>query len=317
MKKLICTLLALVMLLSMSVYAFAEEAADESLKKIQDKGELVMGLDSSFPPMGFTDEDGNIVGFDIDLAEGVAERLGVTLKLQPIDWSAKELELSSGAIDCIWNGMTITPDREEQMQISIPYIANAQVLCVKNDSEVQTLADMSGKTLALQAGSSAVDALNKAEDFKASLASVAEFDENMTALLDLDAGNVDAVLIDKIVAEYYIKTKEAGYRLLEEELAIEEYGIGFRKGDVALCDAVNQVLVDMYNDGSMSVILNEWFGNDDTIVAEAEGAKAADADSEASAEDETVEEVEDDAETEENAAAEEDAATEEGEAAAE
>ncbi len=313
MKKLLCTLLALVMLFSMSVCAFAEEAADESLKKIQDKGELVLGLDSSFPPMGFTDEDGNIVGFDIDLAKEVAKRLGVELKLQPIDWSAKELELSSGAIDCIWNGMTITPEREEQMQISIPYIANGQVLCVKSDSEVKTLADMSGKTLALQAGSSAVDALNKAEDFKETLADVAEFDENMTALLDLDAGNVDAVLIDKIVAEYYIKTKGADYRLLEEELAAEEYGIGFRKGDVALCEAVNQTLVDMYNDGSLSVILNDWFGNDNTIVAQAEGAKPIDAGAEA----EEGVEAEATEETADAPAEEEAVATEEAEAAAE
>jgi polar amino acid transport system substrate-binding protein len=268
MKKFLAMLTAVMMLCVLCVPAFAE-AADESLKKVQEKGELILGLDENFPPMGFKDADGNIVGFDIDVAAAVCEKLGVTLKCQPIDWSAKELELSSGAVDCLWNGMTITEDRKAAMEMSTPYCANAQVVCVKADSEIKTLADLSGKVVGLQAGSSAVEALNKAEELKASLAEAAEFDDYMVALMDLDAGNVDAVLIDEVVANYYITAKQADYRLLEEKLADEEYGIGFRKGDVALRDAVNEALIALYQDGSLNPILEKWFGNTETILATA------------------------------------------------
>lgn len=268
MKKFLAMLTAVMMLCVLCVPAFAE-AADESLKKVQEKGELILGLDENFPPMGFKDADGNIVGFDIDVAAAVCEKLGVTLKCQPIDWSAKELELSSGAVDCLWNGMTITEDRKAAMEMSAPYCANAQVVCVKADSEIKTLADLSGKVVGLQAGSSAVEALNKAEELKASLAEAAEFDDYMVALMDLDAGNVDAVLIDEVVANYYITAKQADYRLLEEKLADEEYGIGFRKGDVALRDAVNEALTALYQDGSLNPILEKWFGNTETILSKA------------------------------------------------
>lgn len=273
MKKFLAMLTAVMMLCVLCVPAFAE-AADESLKKVQEKGELILGLDENFPPMGFKDADGNIVGFDIDVAAAVCEKLGVALKCQPIDWSAKELELSSGAVDCLWNGMTITEDRKAAMEMSTPYCANAQVVCVKADSEIKTLADLSGKVVGLQAGSSAVEALNKAEELKASLAEAAEFDDYMVALMDLDVGNVDAVLIDEVVANYYITAKQADYRLLEEKLADEEYGIGFRKGDVALRDAVNEALIGLYQDGSLNPILEKWFGNTETILATAGEAKS-------------------------------------------
>ncbi|MEG0767583.1 MAG: transporter substrate-binding domain-containing protein, partial [Clostridia bacterium] len=184
MKRFFALFLSL-LLVSACMPALAEDA---SLQKVLDKGEFVLGLDESFPPLGFRDEDGNIVGFDVDLAQAVCEVLGVTLKLQPIDWSAKELELNGGNIDCIWNGFTMTPERTEAFSFSVPYLANAQVLVVKADSPYQAQTDLAGKVLGLQAGSSAADALSAAEAFKASLGEIAEFDENMTALMDLENG---------------------------------------------------------------------------------------------------------------------------------
>lgn len=182
---------------------------DNSLQYILDKGELVLGLDDSFPPMGFSDsKTGEIVGFDIDLAEEVCKRLGVKLKKQPISWEAKEIELSSKNIDVIWNGMSVTPERVENMFLSKPYVANAQVIIVPEDSDIKTRADLAGKKVGLQKGSSALEAVEAdTETYNAIIngGEIIEFDENLTAYLDLKAGRIDAFVVDKVVGEYIIK----------------------------------------------------------------------------------------------------------------
>ena len=241
-------------------------AQDLSWDKVKEKGELVLGLDDSFPPMGFRDEDNNIVGYDIDLAQEVASRLGVKLKLQPINWDTKEQELNTGNIDCIWNGLTITEDRKKNILFSDPYMNNQQVLVVLADSKVNNLADLKGKTLALQAASSAADALNSKGDFKATLKDVIELKDNNMCLLDLKTGNVDAVAMDEIVARYYIQMKSEKYRVLEEGLTGEEYGIGFRTADVQLMTKVNDTLKEMAKDGKITEISNKWFGRDISII---------------------------------------------------
>ena len=182
---------------------------DDSLQYILDKGELVLGLDDSFPPMGYSDsKTGEIVGFDIDLAEEVCKRLGVKLKKQPISWDAKEIELSSKNIDVIWNGMTVTDERIENMYLSKPYIANAQVIIVAEDSPIKTKADLAGKKVGLQKGSSALEAVEAdTETYNAIMngGEIVQFDENLTAYLDLKAGRIDAFVVDKVVGEYIIK----------------------------------------------------------------------------------------------------------------
>lgn len=182
---------------------------DDSLQYILDKGELVLGLDDSFPPMGYSDsKTGEIVGFDIDLAEEVCKRLGVKLKKQPISWDAKEIELSSKNIDVIWNGMSVTDERIENMYLSKPYIANAQVIIVAEDSPVKTKADLAGKKVGLQKGSSALEAVEAdTETYNAIMngGEIVQFDENLTAYLDLKAGRIDAFVVDKVVGEYIIK----------------------------------------------------------------------------------------------------------------
>ena len=182
---------------------------DDSLQYILDKGELVLGLDDSFPPMGYSDsKTGEIVGFDIDLAEEVCKRLGVKLKKQPISWDAKEIELSSKNIDVIWNGMTVTDERIENMYLSKPYIANAQVIIVAEDSPIKTKADLAGKKGGLQKGSSALEAVEAdTETYNAIMngGEIVQFDENLTAYLDLKAGRIDAFVVDKVVGEYIIK----------------------------------------------------------------------------------------------------------------
>ena len=241
-------------------------AADGSLQAVKTKGKLVLGLDDSFPPMGFRNDDNQIVGYDIDLAREVAKRLGVQLVPQPIDWNAKEQELNTGKIDCIWNGFTITDERKQAMAFTKPYLRNAQVVVVKKGSAYGTLASLKGKKVGLQAGSSAAGALEAAKDFRASLKEVVEFKDNLTALMDLEARGVDAVVMDLIVAEDNIKRSGKAYAILKESLAPEVFGVGFRKGDLALRDAVQGALEGMRKDGTLAKVTTRWFGQDISVV---------------------------------------------------
>ena len=181
-----------------------EDIGDDSLQKILDKGYMVLGLDENFPPMGYRNESGTIVGFDIDLATEVAERLGVELQIQPIDWNAKEMELNDGKIDMIWNGMSLTPARIEAMNMSKPYIANRQIIIVNEKSGIKTKEDLAGKLVAAQSCSSAVDAMQADAETFASFEDLVQFDNNNAAYLDLKAGRVDAFVVDEVVGKYMI-----------------------------------------------------------------------------------------------------------------
>jgi len=259
-------LMAAPMLFSAGAKEQTGESDDQSLQKILDRGVFVLGLDDSFPPMGFRDENNEIVGFDIDLAREVTRRMGVQLKLQPIDWNAKEQELNTGNIDCIWNGFTITDERRKQINFSDPYVDNAQVAVVRTDSPIKSLADLAGKSVGIQAGSSAADAVHGDEAFAGSLKEIVEVKDNLTALMDLEIGGVDAVVLDLFVANDNIKRSGKDFRILSEGLATEEYGVGFRKNDQALRDKVQEILNEMAGDGTMAKISTEWFGADITVV---------------------------------------------------
>jgi polar amino acid transport system substrate-binding protein len=241
-------------------------AADASLTTVKSKGKLVLGLDDSFPPMGFRNDDNQIVGYDIDVAREVAKRLGVQLVPQPIDWNAKEQELNTGKIDCIWNGFTITDERQKVMAFTKPYLKNAQVVVVKKGSGYSTLASLKGKKVGLQAGSSAAGALEAAKDFRASLKQVVEFKDNLTALMDLEARGVDAVVMDLILANDNIKLSGKPYEILKETLAPEVFGVGFRKNDLAVRDAVQGALEAMAKDGTLATVTSKWFGSDISVV---------------------------------------------------
>jgi polar amino acid transport system substrate-binding protein len=267
MKKAILSLLIVTLTLSV-IFAGGKKdsSVDNSLLDVQEKGVFVLGLDDSFPPLGFRDESNNIVGYDIDLATEACNRLGLKLTCQPIDWAAKEQELNTGKIDCIWNGFTMTPEREEALCFSKPYLDNAQVVIVKTASGYKTLADLAGKKVGLQAGSSAADALESSAEFKKSLKSVVEFKDNLTAFMDLEIGGVDAVIMDMVVGNYSIKTTGKPFTVLSENLSTEKYGIGFRKGDVALRDAFQKVLDEMAADGTVAKISNKWFDKDISVI---------------------------------------------------
>lgn len=182
---------------------------DDSWTKIQEKGYFIVGLDASYPPMGFLDENNEIAGFDIDLAKEVATLLGVEVRFQPIDWDAKELELSSGNIDCIWNGMTITDERIENMYFTKAYLANEQIIVVKDGGGITDKASLAGKTVGTQAGSSSVDALEAAPEVADTFKELVTYADFVSALEDLRIGRIDAVVIDSVVG-YYILAQQAG-----------------------------------------------------------------------------------------------------------
>lgn len=244
--------------------AAVTEAAgeDNSLQKVLDSGEFILGLDATFKPMGYTDENDEIVGFDIDCAEEVCSRLGVKLVKQPIDWDTKEQDLDSGKIDCIWNGMSINASRQEVMNLSEPYMKNEMVFVVTADSTIASQADLDGKTVAVQSGSTAQEilegaGLNITENALAT---------NVECLQQLELNLVDAVFMDSVVANYEIKESGKNYVLLSDGLEEEEYAIGFRKNDQALRDKVQQTLSEMKADGKLGEISEKWFGSDITTV---------------------------------------------------
>ncbi|GMO52648.1 MAG: amino acid ABC transporter substrate-binding protein [Termitinemataceae bacterium] len=236
---------------------------DASLQKVLDAGRFVLGLDDSFPPMGFHEEGTNeIAGYDIDLAREMAQRMGGTLVTQPIEWDSKEQELNTGKIDCIWNGFSITEERKKAVLYTPPYLRNAQVVVVKENSPVTTLADLAGKKVSTQMGSSSIDALDEAPDFKASLKQIIEAKNFLTAFMDLDAGGVDAVVADLVVADYIIGVTNKPLRKLTETLGEEEFGIAFRLKDAALQAKVWAILNEMAADGTIAQISEKWFRED-------------------------------------------------------
>ena len=242
----------------------SQVAEDNSLQKIKDSGKFILGLDATFKPMGYTDENDQIVGFDIDVAEEVCKRMGVELVKQPINWETKETDLEVGKCDCIWNGMSVSPERAEKMNLSDPYMKNAMVFVVKSDSLVTSMDDLKTAKIAVQNGSTAQDILEKSE-IKDTI-TVSAIATNVEALQQLEMGLCDAVFLDKIVADYEIKTSGKALKVLPEGLEEEEYAIGFRKNDQKLRDEVQKILVEMKKDGKLAEISTKWFGSDITTV---------------------------------------------------
>lgn len=228
-------------------------------------GTLIVGFDQDFPPMGFVGDNGEYTGFDLDLAKEVASRLGLEYKAQPIAWDSKDMELESGNIDCIWNGFTIT-GREDDYTWTTPYMANKQVFVVANDSDIKSQADLAGKVVEVQADSSAEAALKENQDLANTFGQLLTTPDYNTAFMDLEQGAVDAVAMDVIVAGYQIKQRNADFKILDDSLSEEEYGVGFKKGNAELRDKVQGALEEMAADGTLAKISDEWFGEDVTTI---------------------------------------------------
>ena len=227
---------------------------------------FTVGFDAEFPPYGYRDDNGEYVGFDLDLAAEVCKRQGWELVKQPIDWDAKDMELSSGAIDCIWNGFTMN-GREDAYTWTEPYVDNSQVFVVAAASGVQNKEELAGKVVAVQKDSSALAALNDEENadniaLRDSFAQLIEYADYNTAFMDLEQGAVDAVAIDIGVAQYQIAQREAGKFVMlqgeDNKLAVEQYAVGFLKGNDELRDTVQKTLDEMAADGTVTQIAEKW-----------------------------------------------------------
>ncbi|WP_204792694.1 transporter substrate-binding domain-containing protein [Olsenella profusa] len=225
-----------------------------------DTGTLIVGFDSAYPPYGYVGDDGEYTGFDLDLATEVANRNGWGVQLEPVDWDAKDTLLNSGAINCIWNGFTVE-GREDDYTFSEPYMLNAQVVVVKADSDITSLADLAGKNVITQVDSAALDVL---EGDKADLAATfaggapQTIGDYNTAFMQLESGAVDAVACDLSIAAYQLAANPDAYVQLDEQLSTEHYAVGFKKGDDATAERVTETLRTMDADGFVEELCGKY-----------------------------------------------------------
>ena len=250
--------IALIMALALSVTTVFAGCGAKDDQKQRESGSgtqktFTVGFDQDFPPMGFVGDDGEYTGFDLDLAKEVADRLDMKFVPKPISWDAKDMELSSGGIDCIWNGFTMT-GREDKYTWSEPYLNNEQVFVVKKDSGIKTQADLAGKVVDVQTDSSAQKALEQQEKLQKSFKELKIVADYNTAFMDLESGAVDAIAMDIVVAKYQIEQRKADFVLLDDALASEEYAVGFLKGNDELRDKVQKTLEEMAEDGTIKKI---------------------------------------------------------------
>ena len=244
-----------------------ESKADETTTAVaENKATFTVGFDQDFPPMGFVGDDGEFTGFDLELAAEVAKRMGKEIKYQPIAWDAKDMELTSGNIDCIWNGFSIQ-GREDKYTWSKPYMKNDQVFVVKSDSSIDSIEDLAGKTVEVQTDSSAEAALKENTELANTFGKLQTVADYNTGFMDLEMGGVDAIAMDSVVANYQITKRGGnGFTVLDTPLSSEEYGIGFKLGNEALRDEVQKALDEMKADGTMKTISEKWFGKDVTTL---------------------------------------------------
>ena len=256
-------------ILTLSIFCVG--CSNNSSESTLDKDTLIVGIDDAFAPLGFKDESGEITGFDIDLAKELAKRLNKKIIFQPIDWTMKESELKSGNIDLIWNGYTITDERKNKVDFSVPYLKNKQVIVTLADSNINSKSDLANKKVGAQSESSAVTAMEKEIDLYNSFSggSAITFEDNNQALMDLEAGRLDAVVADEILVRYYLSLKgEDKFKILEDNFGEEEYGVGIRKGDTGMVDAFNKAYKEMQEDDTLKEISEKWFNKDITIKIE-------------------------------------------------
>lgn len=271
MKKGIVRILVVMLMTSLLTGGLA--ACNTKSEKTVSDGTFTVGFDAEFPPYGYKDENGEYVGFDLDLAQEVCDRNGWTLVKQPIDWDSKDMELSSGTIDCIWNGFTMN-GRENEYTWSTAYVDNSQVVVVKSDSGIRELSDLAGKVVVVQADSSALaaftgeDAEPENVELANSFQSLQQVSDYNSAFMNLQSGSVDAICMDIGVAKYELEARGSAFMMLESHVSSEEYGIGFKKGNTELRNQVQETLNEMLADGTFAKIVAKWKLEDSACLGE-------------------------------------------------
>ena len=248
------------------VFSLAGCGSSSDGKKSADKEKFIVGFDAAFPPYGYQDENGEYVGFDLDLAAEVCKRNDWELVKQPIDWNAKDMELNSGTISCIWNGFTMN-GREDEYAWTDPYVDNSQVFVVKADSGIATFADLAGKSVAVQTDSSAEAALKEDDnkELKDSFKELVVVSDYNTAFMNLDSNAVEAIAMDIGVAKYQMESRDGEYNILDDVLSAEQYAVGFAKNNTELRDKVQKTLDEMRKDGKFAEIAEKWDLTDSVI----------------------------------------------------
>ena len=264
MKNIVKGIIAVVVILII-VFGIVGMNKQESSNE---ENELVVGLDDSFPPMGFRNENNEIVGFDIDLAKAVAEELGMEVKFQPISWASKEQELSSGNIDCIWNGFAYNEERAATMTLTNPYIKGENYFILKNGSEIKSQEELIGKKIGVQTGSIQAQDLEKSEFGKT--VEIIQYGDNLTAFMDLETEGIDALFCSNIIGNYLITSKNKDYETVSSENITVSNGsvIAFKQGNTELKDKIENALTKLNEEGKLDEISNKWFGKDMIIINE-------------------------------------------------
>ncbi len=238
-----------------------------SINKPKDENTFILGMDDSFPPMGYRNENNELVGFDIDLANEVCKKMGMKLKTQTISWAAKEQELDSGNIDCIWNGFGYTEDRNNAMTLSKPYVKDKSMFVVKEGSNYENQYELKGKKIGVQSGSTQEKRLNES-NYGKELGEIIGYTDYLTALMDLETGNIDAVYMSQISGNYIIEKQNKEFKTFDATgIGEESKGmvIAFKKGNTELKDKVEKALEELKQEGKLKELSEKWFGKDLTV----------------------------------------------------
>ena len=269
-QKGILGLLALVGVAVMSLAGCTQLASNpkvDNWDKYQQQKSITVGFDNTFVPMGFEEKNGNYAGFDIELAKYVSKKLGITVHFQPIDWDMKETELQNGTIDAIWNGYSATDERREKVAFTIPYMQNSQILVVKKTSGIHSVEDMKGKVLGAQNGSSGMLDFEEHPEVLKNRVKGGDADQYQSvneAIIDLKNDRIDALLIDRVYADYYLTTEGIAdeYDTIPSGFESESFAVGVRPADKKLLEALNQAFKELYQEGIFQQISQKWFGED-------------------------------------------------------
>ena len=269
-RKGILGLLALVGVTVMTLAGCTQLASNpkvDNWDKYQQQKSITVGFDNTFVPMGFEEKNGNYAGFDIELAKYVSKKLGITVHFQPIDWDMKETELQNGTIDAIWNGYSATDERREKVAFTIPYMQNTQILVVKKTSGIHSVEDMTGKVLGAQNGSSGMLDFEEHPEVLKNRVKGGDADQYQSvneAIIDLKNDRIDALLIDRVYADYYLTTEGITdeYDTIPSGFESESFAVGVRPADKKLLEALNQAFKELYQEGIFQQISQKWFGED-------------------------------------------------------
>lgn len=226
------------------------------------KTTLVVGLDDTFCPMGFHDESGELVGFDIDFANAVGEEMGMKIEFKPIDWDAKEMELSTGKIDCVWNGMSKTPEREETMSLSVPYLKNHIIIMTNQGVTVASKEDLKNLKIGTQVDSSALECMQADAIYPEIKANVTEYKSYDECIMDMQAGRLDCMVVDEVLGKY--KNDKLGniFGVSEVDFGEDLYVVGFSKDNTSLNDQVSAAMKALAKNGKAAELCQKWFGED-------------------------------------------------------